>query len=105
MHEERAWQRGDDRIAKTLVKELDLRIVLIALRASGRIADHRAAGPISIQTLTGQLRLRLPGNVMDLPAGRLVSLERDVPHEVEAIEDSAFLLTIAWPDAQVGAAD
>jgi len=30
------------------------------------------------------------------PIGRLVSLERDVPHMVEALEESAFLLTIAW---------
>jgi quercetin dioxygenase-like cupin family protein len=33
---------------------------------------------------------------VDLPVGRLVSVERDVPHDVEAVEESAFLLTIAW---------
>lgn len=98
LHAEAAWQRGD-RNAKTLVKEPDFRIVLIALRAGGRMEEHRAAGRLSIQTLSGHLRLRAAGAVIDLPAGRLVSLERDVPHDVEALEESAFLLTIAWQGA------
>jgi quercetin dioxygenase-like cupin family protein len=32
----------------------------------------------------------------DLPAGHLLALDAAVPHDVEALEDSAFLLTIAW---------
>jgi hypothetical protein len=27
----------------------------------------------------------------------MLTLEREIPHDVEAITDSAFLLTIAWP--------
>lgn len=104
LHEESAWQHGD-RNAKTLVKEPDFRIVLIALRAGGRMEQHRAAGRISIQTLTGHVRLRLPGAIVDLPIGRLMSLERDIPHDVEALEESAFLLTIAWQGAHDSAPD
>jgi hypothetical protein len=36
--------------------------------------------------------------VIDLPAGHMLALERGLPHDVEALEDSAFLLTIAWPE-------
>ena len=36
--------------------------------------------------------------VIDLPAGHTLALERAIPHEVEALEDNAFLLTIAWPE-------
>lgn len=95
LHEQTAWHQGD-RNAKTLVKEADLRIVLIALRAGSRMEEHQAAGGISVQTLTGHLRLQTAGSDVDLPIGRMVSLERDVPHTVEALEESAFLLTIAW---------
>ena len=95
LHEEAAWLHGG-RNAKTLVKESDFRIVLIALRAGERMEEHQAAGRISVQTLAGHVRLHAAGVDMDLPAGRLVSLERDVPHAVEALEESAFLLTIAW---------
>jgi len=95
LHEQTAWRQGD-RNAKTLVKETDFRIVLIALRAGGRMEEHRAAGRISVQTLVGHVRLHTAGTNVDLPIGRLVSLERDVSHMVEALEESAFLLTIAW---------
>jgi quercetin dioxygenase-like cupin family protein len=98
LHEQAAWQQGD-RNAKTLVKEADFRIVLIALRAGARMEEHRAAGRISVQTLAGHVRLHTAGTNVDLPVGRLVSLERDVPHDVEALEESAFLLTIAWQGA------
>jgi quercetin dioxygenase-like cupin family protein len=95
LHQEAAWLHGG-RNAKTLVKEPDFRIVLVALRAGGRLEEHRAAGRISVQTLTGHVRLHAAGIEVDLPAGRPVSLEHEVPHAVEALEESAFLLTIAW---------
>jgi len=104
LREEGAWQQGD-RNTKTLVKEPDFRIVVVALRAGVRMEQHRAAGRISIQTLVGQLRLQAPGHTVDLPVGRLVSLERNVAHTVEAREESAFLLTIAWPGEQGGTAE
>jgi quercetin dioxygenase-like cupin family protein len=97
LHVEHTWQRGHN--ATTLVKEPDLRIVLIALRAGGRLERHQVAGQISVQTLAGHVRLHTPGETVDLPVGRLASLERHVPHDVEALEESAFLLTIAWPGA------
>ena len=95
LHAEQAWRQGD-RNAKTLVKEADFRVVLVALRAGARMEEHRAAGRISVQTLAGHVRLRIGGTIVELPVGRLASLERDVPHDVEAVEESAFLLTIAW---------
>jgi quercetin dioxygenase-like cupin family protein len=95
LHAEHAWRQGD-RNAKTLVKEPDFRIVLVALQEGARMERHQAAGRISVQTLVGQVRLHLSGEIVDLPVGRLVSVERDVPHDVEAMEESAFLLTIAW---------
>lgn len=95
LHEESAWQHGD-RNAKILVKEADFRVVLIALHAGARMEQHRAAGRISVQTLVGHLRMRVREETVDLPVGRLLSVEYDVPHDVEAVEESAFLLTIAW---------
>jgi len=35
--------------------------------------------------------------MFDLPTGRLLALAQRLLHEVEALEESAFLLTIAWP--------
>lgn len=95
LHAEAAWESG--RNARTLVKYDDLRIVLMALKDQARIPVHRAEGRISIQTLVGHLRVQAEGRTFDLREGGLLTLERGVPHEVEALGDSAFLLTIAWP--------
>jgi hypothetical protein len=51
------------------------------------------------------LRLQLPrlarqreDRIVDLPNGRLLVLERGNEHNVEAVGDSAFLLTFGWKD-------
>jgi quercetin dioxygenase-like cupin family protein len=79
---------------RTLLKEPDLRIVLMALKAGGRMEEHHASGPISVQVLEGHVRMHLPDGAVDVPSGRILTLEPRIPHDVEALEDSAFLLTI-----------
>ncbi len=100
------WQedaaRGG-RNAKTLVKFPDFRIVLMVLRGRSRINEHEAAGRISIQAVRGHIRLHVSshegaGETIDLPAGHLLVLDRRLRHDVEAEVDSAFLLTVAWPE-------
>ena len=95
LRREDAWHGG--RNSKTLVKHSDLRIVLIVLKAGARLPDHKAAGSISVQTMTGHIRMHIGSELFDLPTGRMLTLEREIVHDVEALEDSAFLLTIAWP--------
>ncbi len=98
---EEAWHQGTNN-AKTLVKEPDFRIVLIVVKRGARLQEHRASGRISVQTLSGHVRLHLPDHAVDLPAGRLLALEPGIAHDVEALEESAFLLTIAWPAGAEG---
>ena len=71
--------------------------MLIAMKANTRMHEHTAAGRISVHSLNGHIRLYLPERVVDLPAGHLLALDQCVPHDVEAAEDSAFLLTLSWP--------
>src|SRR6185369_6046321 len=80
----------------TLVKHPDLRIVLMALKAGVRIEEHKADGRMSIQALSGAVRLKLSEGTVDLRAGHLLVLDRGVPHDLEALEESELLLTIAW---------
>ena len=96
LRKEDAWQGG--RNSKTLVKHPDFRVVLTVLKSSARLHEHRAAGGISVQTVAGHIRMHVETKVFDLPAGHLLALERAIAHDVEALEDSAFLLTIAWPE-------
>ena len=93
---EETWRRTG-RHARTLVKDADLRVVLIALGAGMRMEEHHAPGRITVQTLAGRLTLRAAGQTVDLPVGHILTLGPAVPHDVAAREESAFLLTIAWP--------
>jgi quercetin dioxygenase-like cupin family protein len=101
LRQEPAWQQND-RNAKTFVKEADLRLVLTTLKQGAIVKEHRAPGTATVQTLSGRIRLRLPGQSIELPAGELVVLERDLPHDVEALEESAFVITIAWSPGMRG---
>src|ERR1035441_8052040 len=97
LRREESWLQATGRSSKTLVKYPDLRMVLIAMKANTRMHEHTAAGRISVHTLNGHIRLHLPERVVDLPAGNLLALDQCVSHDVEASEDSAFLLTLSWP--------
>lgn len=97
LQRDESWLPPTGRSSKTLVKYPDLRIVLIAMKANTRMHEHTAAGRISVHTLNGHIRLHLPERVVDLPVGHLLALDHCVPHDVEAPEDSAFLLTLSWP--------
>lgn len=96
--ENHPWQAG--RNAKILVKYPNLRILLIGLRPGAHVAEHRAAGPVSVQTISGRILVRAAGRVFDLPEGQLLALEAEVPHDLEALAESAVLVTIAWLGAE-----
>jgi quercetin dioxygenase-like cupin family protein len=95
LQSEQPWQA--EHTANTIVKYPDLRIVLVALKTGGRLQEHRTAGRLSIQALSGEILVYTQGQVIEMRTGKLLALDHDVPHEVEAKSDSVFLLTIAWP--------
>ena len=88
---------GATQSAKTLAKYPSLRVVLIAIGKGGRIPEHQTAGRITIQTFVGHVRAHAAGRVFDMPAGRVLALDQAVRHELEALADSAVVLTMAWP--------
>ena len=86
--------------SKTLFKKHDFRVVLISMHSSAHMKEHHADGTISIHVLKGHLRISVNGKPHDLPTGSLFTLGSSIRHNVEAIGDSAFLLTISWPSDQ-----
>ncbi|MEO9160159.1 MAG: hypothetical protein ABI591_31340 [Kofleriaceae bacterium] len=104
MRSEEAYAR-EGHTARTLVREHDLRVVLVVMKAGSRMEKHTANETVTIQTITGCLRLQLPrlarqrdDRMVDLPVGRLLVIERENEHDVEAVGESAFLLTFGWKD-------
>jgi len=113
LRQEAAW-RDFGYSARTLVDDPDQRTVLFAMTSGTRIQTDRASGA-SIRVLAGHLELHvgddwdmlpflirhtegacsffsLYEHTIDLPVGSLFALDPRLTHDVEALEDSAFIL-------------
>ena len=95
LHRETTWDTGQN--ARTLMKYDDFRVVLTVLKANAHIPEHQTTGRISVHVLSGHIRLNASGRTFDLRSGSLLALDQGTPHAIEALQESAFLLTIAWP--------
>ena len=58
------------------------------------LAEHESPGEASVHVLSGRVRLSAAQNSWDGRHGDLLMLP-DAPHSLEALEDSAVLLTVA----------
>ena len=91
---EDTWKKGS-RNGMTLLKGQGLRVVLVAVRAGTTIPSHRADGPLSLQVVEGTIKFSAASQEVTLGEGQVLTLQAGIPHSVEAIEESAFLLTLA----------
>ena len=96
LHGTEHWLK-DGRISKTLVKHADFRIVLMLMKAGTLMQEHKADARLSIHALSGRLLIKLEARTVELAAGHLLVLEKALSHDVHALEESAFLLSISWP--------
>ncbi len=85
------------RRAETLVKSARLRVVLVTMHRGAELREHTAPGPITIHALRGRFSVEVGSEAYDLPAGSLIAVVAAARHAVRALDDGAFLLTIAWP--------
>jgi len=92
---ETTWSTGQN--ARTLVKYEDLRVVLIALQPDARLSEHQTEGRVSVHVISGHVQVRASGRTFNLRTGGLLTLDPAIRHDVTAIDESAILLTIAWP--------
>ncbi len=95
LHQAPIWRGGEWRT--TVVNYPDFQINLIAIQGGHRIEEHHNPGRVSVHTVDGHIRMHAANQTFDLPKGHVLVLDRAVRHDVEAVEDSAFLLTVARP--------
>jgi quercetin dioxygenase-like cupin family protein len=101
LHAETTWSTGQN--ARTLVKYDSLRVVLMALQAGRKVPEHKTEGRLSVHVLSGHLEVKAAGRTFNLRPGALLALDSNLAHDVRALEESAVLLTVAWPRASDGA--
>jgi quercetin dioxygenase-like cupin family protein len=83
------------RNARTLLKDGPLRVTLVVLGAGGELAEHEAAGPITIQVIEGQIRFMAGDDKHDLGPGQLLTAGPGVRHQVHSTDGASFLLTVS----------
>ncbi len=93
LRKESAWETGD-RNAVTLVKTERVRVVLIGMKKTTRLLEHQVEGPMTLYVIDGSIKFTVGTHYCTLKRSGLVSLDKSIPHDVEALEESAFLLTI-----------
>lgn len=95
---QRPWPSGIH--AKTLFKKQDFRAVLISMEAGARMKEHHVDGTSSLQMISGHICYSTETQSYELEAMSLLTVGASIKHDVEAIEPSVFLLTVAWPPNQ-----
>lgn len=71
-----------------------LRQTVIALRGGSSLSEHANPGEATVHVLRGRVRLVAPHATWEGRAGDLIVVP-DCLHSLEAVEDSAVLLTVA----------
>ena len=80
--------------AKTLTRNGDLTIVMMAMRHGTHVRDHRTEHPTPIVVLRGRMRVRLEAQTLELATQHLLSLEEGTVYDMAAIEDCDVLLVV-----------
>lgn len=88
------WQTND-RASLSVVKNDDLSVTLVMLKAGAHLKEHTARKAASVQVLSGRIRFSSGSAARELGAGMLAMVEGAVPHAVEALEESTLLVTAA----------
>src|SRR5271156_2109220 len=90
---EPAWA-DNDRHGSSLVKGDGINVALMMLKKGARMQEHHTRAPITVQEIEGRINFVAKGNAQVATAGMLIALDRAIEHSVEALEQSALVLTV-----------
>ena len=90
---EPAWA-DNDRHGSSLVKGDGINVALMVLKKGAKMQEHHTRAPITVQVIEGRINFVANGKTQLATAGMLVALDRAIEHSVEAVEESAIVLTV-----------
>jgi quercetin dioxygenase-like cupin family protein len=90
---EPAWASGD-RHGSSLVKGDGINVALMMLKKGAKLQQHHTRAPITLNVIEGRINFIARGKTQLAAAGTMVALDRAIEHSVEALEESAIVLTV-----------
>ena len=90
---EPAWA-GGDRHGLSLVKGDGINVALMLLKKGAKLQEHHTKAPITVHLVEGRINFIAGAKVHPLNAGMMLALDRAIAHSIEALEDSALILTV-----------
>jgi len=83
--------------ARTLSKLDAMRLTLMKLKRGATIPEHQVSYQVSLQTVSGRVVVHVEGQALEMPAGHVIVLAREIAHDITAREDSVVLVTVSSP--------
>ena len=93
LRQEPEWISGK-RNSVTVVKTSNLSLVLTAIKKDATLCGREVDGPITVQVLSGAIQFGVAGEPRRLVAGTVIALDKGIPHDIQALQDSELLLTL-----------
>ena len=93
MKQECNWIDGKHN-AITLMKSENITMVLIAMQQGHDMKLHQAKGPLIINIIEGKLMFTAEEEPVLLHKDQVLSLHENIKHELFAVEETIFLLTV-----------
>jgi len=91
--DERAWHESD-RNAITVFKTDSVTIVLSAMHKGATMIKQSTCDLMEVHVQEGSLKFQAKDNVVMLAAGEMALLHKGYSYDIEALEESVFLLTL-----------
>jgi quercetin dioxygenase-like cupin family protein len=91
--EEITWTTTDHN-SITIFKSDNTTVVLIGMHQNAELKRHKAYGDIHVQVLEGKINFCTEQQTVSLKKGQMIALKADIPHSVQALDESFFLLTV-----------
>ena len=90
---EPAWV-ANDRHGNSLVKGDGINVALMMLKKGAKLQEHHTRAPITGAFDQRPRRFIANGKTQAVTAGTIVALDRAIEHSIEALEESALVLTV-----------
>jgi quercetin dioxygenase-like cupin family protein len=92
LKEEKTWEKND-RNGITVFKTTNLTMVLTVMHQKAVIKDSKVDGLVTLQVIEGVIRVTTLDGDFELKEKQLIHLHSNEPHSIEALTESAFLLS------------